>query len=185
MIHYLVHENSSDCDIITELGFPRLMMHLAASDDADVREAALRGLFELVRDKADATSDQLSDDDGKLRQLLEERIKVISSMTLDDLAAAREERQLVDLIWNACYNEPSSLQEQGLLILPEEDAPPPDVASKHFEPPLRAWAARPEANKSSSMEKKKMVPLLLGPGPSPAVLPRQDSSDDSQTNPQT
>ncbi|KAK4800798.1 hypothetical protein SAY86_021285 [Trapa natans] len=177
LIHYLLQENSSDSDIIMELGFPRLMMHLAASNDAGVREAAFSGLLELVRDNTDATSSQLSKDDVKLRQLLEERIKAISSMTIDDLAAIREERQLVDLIWNACYNEPSSLQEQGLLILPEEDASPPDIASQHFEPPLRAWAARPEGNRSSSKEEKKVTPvLLLGPGPSQPVPPMEDNT---------
>lgn len=188
LLHYLLHENSSDCDIVTELGFPRLMMHLAASDDADVREAALRGLLELTRDKDDGTSACLHEDDEKLKQLLQERIKGISLMSQDDLGAAREERQLVDSIWNACYKEPSSLREQGLLVLPGEDAPPPDVASKHFEPPLRAWAARPEASKSSSAEKK-AAPLLLGGGPPDADRGQDSMSNerdaDSQTNDRT
>ncbi|OWM81800.1 hsp70 nucleotide exchange factor fes1 [Punica granatum] len=188
LIHYLLHENSSDCDVVTELGFPRLMMHLAASDDADVREAALRGLLELARDSSDGSSSQLREDDEKLKLLLQERIKGISLLSPDDLRAAREERHLVDSIWNARYKEPSSLQEQGLLVLPGEDAPPPDVASKHFEPPLRAWAAS-EASKSSSTEKKKAAPLLLGAGPPRDAPPEQDSTSrndaDSQSNPRT
>lgn len=176
LIHYLLHENGSDCNIVNELGFPRIMMHLAASDDADVREAALRGLLELARDK-DGTSSRLAEDDEKLKQLLQDRINGISLMSPDDLGAAREERQLVDSIWNACYNEPSSLREKGLLVLPGEDAPPPppDVASRHFEPPLRAWAVA-DANKGSDAQKSK-PPLLLGPGPPPDAAPREENAD--------
>lgn len=141
------------------------MLHLASSEDVEVREAALRGLLELARDKTDGNSGRLVEDQ-KLKQLLEERIKGISLMSPEDLGAAREERQLIDSIWNMCYNEPSSLREKGLLVLPGEDSPPPDVASKHFEPPLRAWAANPATNKNSSDEKKQ-TPLLLGLGPAP------------------
>ena len=49
-----------------------------------------------------------------------------------ELEAAREERQLVDSIWNTCYNEPSPLCEKGLLVLLGEDEPPLDVTSQHF-----------------------------------------------------
>uniref|UniRef100_A0A2P2JFZ3 TOG domain-containing protein n=1 Tax=Rhizophora mucronata TaxID=61149 RepID=A0A2P2JFZ3_RHIMU len=162
LIHYLLHENRSDCSTVNELGFPRKMLHLASSEDADVREAALRGLFELALGREDGNNGRPSEDDEKLKQLLEERIKGISLMSPEDLGAAREERHLVDSLWKVCYNEPSSLQEKGLLILPGEDSLPPDVASKHFEPPLRAWAA----NRDSSSEKKQ-APLLLGLGPPP------------------
>ncbi|KAK9291203.1 hypothetical protein L1049_009391 [Liquidambar formosana] len=166
LIHYLLHENNSDCNVVSELGFPRIMLHLASSDDADVREAALRGLLELAQDKTGEGSSSLGTEDEKLKQILQERIKGISSMSPDDLGAVREERQLVDSLWNACYKEPSSLREQGLLVLPGEDAPPPDVASKHFEPPLRAWASNSAADKKSSTEKKE-TPLLLGFGGPP------------------
>lgn len=164
MIHYLLHENSSDCSVVTELGFPRILLHLASSEDAEVREAALRGLLELARDKKGGNSGRVGEEDEKLKQLLEERIKGISLMSSEDLEAAREERQLVDLLWNAHYNEPSSLHEKGLLVLPEEDSLPPDVASKHFEPPLRGWAANRSTDNNSSTEKKQ-TPLLLGLGP--------------------
>lgn len=157
LIYYLLHENNSDCKIVSELGFPRLMLHLVSSEDADVREAALRGLLELARNRT-------GDEDEKLKQILQERIEEFSSMSPDDLGAVREERQLVDLLWSACYNEPSALQEKGLLILPGEDAPPPDVASKHFQPPLRALAANPNVDKKPDT-KKKEAPLLLGLGP--------------------
>lgn len=151
------------------------MLHLASSDDAEVREAALRGLLELARDKTDGKSGGLVEDDEKLKQLLQERIDNISLMSVEDLGAAREERQLVDSLWKTCYNEPSSLHEKGLLVLPGEDAPPPDVVSKHFEPPLRAWAASPSTNKTPDTDKK-ATPLLLGAGPAPGAADIQHSS---------
>ncbi|XP_021289345.1 uncharacterized protein LOC110420386 [Herrania umbratica] len=164
LIQYLLNENSSDCSAVSELGFPRIMLHLASSEDAEVREAALRGLLELARDKTGGNNGGLGEDDEKLKQLLEERIKSISVMSPEDLGAAREERQLVDSLWSTCYKEPSSLREKGLLALPDVDAPPPDVASKHFEPPLRGWAANRAGDSKSSAEKQE-TPLLLGPSP--------------------
>jgi hsp70-interacting protein len=174
LIHYLLHENGSDCSVVSELGFPRIMMHLASSEDTEVREAALRCLLELARDETKGADGRLGEDE-KLKQLLQERINGISLMSPEDLGAAREERQLVDSLWNTCYNEPSSLQEKGLLVLPGEDALPPDVASQHFEPPLRAWAANPSADKSPDT-KKKETPLLLGAGPPPVAADSQNNS---------
>ncbi|KAF2288654.1 hypothetical protein GH714_009994 [Hevea brasiliensis] len=161
--------------VVSELGFPRMLLHLASSEDAEVREAALRGLLELARDKKGANDGGLGEEDEKLKQLLEERIKGISLMSSEDLEAAREERQLVDSLWNAHCNEPSSLREKGLLVLPGEDSLPPDVASKHFEPPLRAWAANQSTDGNSSTEKKQ-IPLLLGSGPPPEAANAQGTS---------
>ncbi|KAL7248364.1 hypothetical protein ACSBR2_003142 [Camellia fascicularis] len=182
LIHYLLHENWSDCYVVTELGFPRIMMHLASSEDAEVREAALRGLLELARDRPGGTtnSSSLGDEDEKLKQILQERINGISLMSPEDLGAAKEERQLVDSLWNACYKEPSSLREKGLLVLPGEDALPPDVASQHFEPPLRAWAANRTVDSNPSTEKKETpTPLLLGPGSSANTCVQSSSNADA------
>ncbi|KNA06897.1 hypothetical protein SOVF_176840 isoform A [Spinacia oleracea] len=181
LLHYLVRENQSDGFVVTELGFPRIMIHLSSSEDATVREAALQGLLELARAKLDETTGQQSiGEDDKLKQLLEERIQGISLMSQEELEAAKEERQLVDQLWNTCYNKPSSLREKGLLVLPgeDEDLPPPDVASKHFEPPLRAWAAKREPEKSSEPEKKE-APLLLGPSTTSTL---ENSSNGSVEN---
>ncbi|XP_042477033.1 hsp70-binding protein 1-like [Macadamia integrifolia] len=178
LIHYLLNENHSDHNIVTELGFPRILMHLASSDDAEVREAALRGLLELARERGGGTNNSLAEDCEKLKQILQDRIKGISVMSPDDLGAAKEERQLVDSLWNACYNEPSSLQEKGLLVLPGEDAPPPDVASKILEPPLRAWAAANPSTNQDSKSAKKEAPLLLGMGP-PSTTPQVERSTNS------
>ncbi|KAK4730606.1 hypothetical protein R3W88_023594 [Solanum pinnatisectum] len=175
LIHYLLHENRSDCNVVTELGFPRVMMHLASSDDGEVREGALRGLLALAQDKTgDVAGSSSIVENEKLKQILQKRIKGISSMSPEDLGAAKEERQLVDSLWNTCYNEPSSLREKGLVVLPGEDALPPDVASKHFEPPLRAWAANRNEDTKPSNEKKQ-APLLLGLGPPTQDPPAQNS----------
>ncbi|KAM7263935.1 hypothetical protein ACFE04_001618 [Oxalis oulophora] len=163
LIQYLMNENISDCNVVSELGFPRIMMHLASSEDLDVREAALRGLLELSRDRTGQNCGLLGEDD-KLKELLEGRIKDINAMSAEDLGAAKEERQLVDAIWKACYDEPSSLQGSGLLVLPGEDELPPDVASQHFEPPLRAFSARSAVEARAEAENNK-PPLLLGLGP--------------------
>ncbi|KAK4348499.1 hypothetical protein RND71_031254 [Anisodus tanguticus] len=175
LIHYLLHENRSDCNVVTELGFPRVLMHLASSEDGEVREGSLRGLLELAKDRTGQVDVSSIEEGEKLKKILEDRIKGISSMSPEDLGAAKEERQLVDSLWNTCYNEPSSLREKGLVVLPGEDALPPDVASKHFEPPLRAWTAnRNEDTKPSS--EKKQAPLLLGLGPPAQDPPAPNSS---------
>ncbi|XP_020179504.1 uncharacterized protein [Aegilops tauschii subsp. strangulata] len=166
LTQYLLN-NKADRNVAAEIGLPNQLIHLASSDDSGVREAALGGLLELARDKTPAASNALPDQD-KLKDVLKSRIEGISAMDADDLQAAREERQLVDSLWKECYGEPSSLREKGLVVLPGEDGPqqpPPDVAGKMFEPPLRAWAApRPApAEDSDSGSGKKDPPLLLGP----------------------
>lgn len=143
VLQYLLQEDDSDRSVATELGFSRVLIHLASSDDAETREAALCGLLELAREKNDGNgcSSSIAKGDEKLRQLLEERVEGISLMSQEDLETVKEERQLVDALWRFCYDEPSSLGEKGLLVLPGEDALAPDVASKLFEPLLRASAA--------------------------------------------
>lgn len=162
MLQYLIQENPSDCNAVTELGFPRIMTHLVTSEDPEVREGALRGLYELAKDKTGNSDNSTHVEDEKLKQVLQERINDISIMSSEDLAAIRDERQLVDSLWTAHYNEPSSLREKGLVVLPGEDVdvPPPDVASKVFQSPLRG-SNRP-ANNDDKPEKKD-APLLLGP----------------------
>lgn len=166
LIHYLIQENKSDISAVTELGFPRLMVHLASSDDSSVREAALGTLLELAWGPTSEGGTSAFDEATKLKlkQILQHRIDDISSMDADDLRTAREERQLLDSLWSICYDEPSSLRDKGLLVLPGEETPeqPPDVAGKLFEPPLRAWAAI-NPPPPSTPEKKTESPLLLGP----------------------
>lgn len=162
LIQYLIQENPSDCNVVTELGFPRILTHLVGSEDPEVREGALRGLYELSKDESGKTNVSTHEDEEKLKQVLQERINSISIMSAEDLAAVRDERKLVDSLWTAHYNEPSSLREKGLVVLPGDDTDdaPPDVASKMFESPLRG-ASRPANGDDKS--KKKDAPLLLGP----------------------
>ncbi|KAL1195870.1 hypothetical protein V5N11_027731 [Cardamine amara subsp. amara] len=157
LIHYLLQESNSDCKIVRDLGFPRIMIHLASNQDFEVREFALRGLLELAREESERNLDRA---DVNLRQLLEERTRRIIVMSEEDLCAAREERELVDSLWTVCYDEPSHLREKGLVYLPCDDELAPDVVRDRFEPPLRAWAARRHDQTSESS-----VPLLLGPAP--------------------
>ncbi|CAI9287556.1 unnamed protein product [Lactuca saligna] len=163
LIQYLLQENPSDCSVVTELGFPRILRHLAGSEDAEVREGALSGLHELAK----VESSVVEKDDEKFKKVLEDRINDISMMSLEDLAAVREERQLVDSLWTAYYNEPSLLREKGLVVLPEDEddaqKPPPDVASKVFKSPLRPPQRPPSSNDEKSKSDKKETPLLLGP----------------------
>jgi hsp70-interacting protein len=111
LLHYLLQENDSDCDIAIELGFHGLLMRLVSSSDADVREAALRGLLDLTKDRKHCIcgSTIKKEDNEKLRQILQERIEGISFMSPEDLSAAKEERELLDSLWIAFYNEPSFL----------------------------------------------------------------------------
>ncbi|ESQ40133.1 hypothetical protein EUTSA_v10014140mg [Eutrema salsugineum] len=110
LLHYLLQENDSDYDIAIELGLHGLMIHLVSSFDADIREAALRGLLELAKNRKLCTcGSSLGKDNEKLRQILEDQIKGISLLSQEDLSAAEEERQLLDSLWVTLYNEPSSL----------------------------------------------------------------------------
>ncbi|KVI03386.1 hypothetical protein Ccrd_018312 [Cynara cardunculus var. scolymus] len=160
LIQYLLQENPSDRNVVTELGFPRIMTHLASSEDGEVREAALSSLYELSKDKTGEADNSVHVDDEKLKQVLQDRINNISVMSSEDLAAAKEERQLIDSLWTTRYNEPSSLREKGLVVLPEDNAPAPDVVSGLLESPLRA-PNRPAGNGKNS--EKREAPLLLGP----------------------
>ncbi|KAK1651237.1 hypothetical protein QYE76_069042 [Lolium multiflorum] len=168
LTHYLLSENHSDCSVFAQLGFPRLMMHLVSSNDSGVREAALGGLLELARDTALGNRTLLADQD-RLQRLLWGRIQSIRMMAPDDLDAAREERQLVDSLWVACYHQPSMLQREGLLVLPGEESfeQPPDVAGRFFEP-LRQGSLRraaPDERSDTGNGTGGGIMLLLGPAP--------------------
>ncbi|KAF8089845.1 hypothetical protein N665_0496s0051 [Sinapis alba] len=101
LLHYILQENDdSDCGIATKLGFQGLMMNLVSSSDADIREAALRGLLALAKGRKCCTcGSSIGKGDDKLRQILEDRIKAISLMSEEDRSAAEEERQLLDSLW--------------------------------------------------------------------------------------
>lgn len=142
--------------MVTELGFPRLIIHLVSSKDFNVREAALRCILELAYVHTPDIDNILHGENEKLKELLKNRIDHITKMSDDDLSAAREERQLIDSLWQAMFDEPSTLREKGLVVLPGEDAP----ASS---PQHSAFAAPQSVQESNTSNKKKEIPLLLGP----------------------
>uniref|UniRef100_A0A453IE95 Nucleotide exchange factor Fes1 domain-containing protein n=2 Tax=Aegilops tauschii subsp. strangulata TaxID=200361 RepID=A0A453IE95_AEGTS len=170
LTHYLLSESHSDCSVFAQLGFPRLMMRLVSSDDSGVREAALGGLLELAKDTTLGNRSLLADQD-RLRRLLWGRIQSIRMMAPEDLDAAREERQLVDSLWIACYHEPSTLNREGLVVLPGEESfeQPPDVAGRFFEPlrraPLQRAAPSPDERSDPGNGTLGGIMLLLGPAP--------------------
>ncbi|EYU41749.1 hypothetical protein ABFS82_10G029700 [Erythranthe guttata] len=138
--------------------------HLASSSDGGVREAVLSILLDMARDKSGSgkAAKKFSKEKEKyMKKVLQERVKRITEMSEEDLVAAKEEIRLVEELWRVCFCGPSPLVKKGIAVLDGENELselPPDVASKHFEPPLRAWAA---ANMDS--EKKDEAPLLIGP----------------------
>ncbi|KAJ3682711.1 hypothetical protein LUZ60_012938 [Juncus effusus] len=137
LTQYLITESNSDCTVITKVGFPHLMLHLASSQDSGVRESALSNLLELIRNNSNYSLFKTP----KMRKLLEGRMSCISMMSAEDLYAAREERWLVESLWNACYDEPSVLFEEGLVVLNGEDEfeLPADVASRYLPSRFRVW----------------------------------------------
>ncbi|XP_078182240.1 uncharacterized protein LOC144575865 [Carex rostrata] len=157
---YLLTERNSDSGVVTELGFPRMMIHLASSPDSGVREAALGSLLELARD-----SNLLTPTEGaRLRSILQRRIDSIRVMSIEDLCAALEERRLVESLWLACYNEPSLLHEEGLVVLPGEDLfeLPPDVGSRFSESLPNVSDGDGESSNAGDTSSKTKTCCLLG-----------------------
>nr|QGQ73199.1 nucleotide exchange factor [Zostera japonica] len=116
LLQYLLHENSSDCTLVIELGFPIVMINLISSTDMEVREAALRGLLELVQARASTIHTMLHGEKEKLKHLLNNRISELTKMSNDDdIMAAKEECNLIDSLWKVAFNESSSLVEKGLV----------------------------------------------------------------------
>ena len=162
-MQYLLQDNPKDHNVATQLGFLRSLTTLANSSDLDVRQAALQSLVEILRNE-DTKSPGKFDDTTQLKDVVNRRIEEIKSLNQEDLAAVKEERQLVDALWQLLYKEPSELRQEGLLVLPEDNQLPPDVASRQFAPGLRAGApSGPPSGRNESQEGKKQPILLLGP----------------------
>lgn len=160
VLQYLLHQNPSDCNVAVHLGFLRLLTSLTNNSDADIRQAALQNLLELARN---GEVDGKICEDSQLKQALQSQIDKIQAMKTEDLRAVKEERALVDALWQSCFNEPSSLRQTGLVLLPGEDELPPDVASRVFEPALRAGTEprQPNGQSESCAETTTEKPPLL------------------------
>lgn len=82
----------------------------------DVREGALRGLLELVQDRASTIHTILHGENEKLKHLLKNRIYELTKMSNeDDIMAAKEECQLIETLWKVIFNESSPLVEKDRL----------------------------------------------------------------------
>ena len=168
MLHYLLHENPNDNSIAADLGFSKPLVSLVVADDVDIRQTALRNLVEMARNEKFNDHAEEKENTMNLRRALESRIEQIRSMDPEELSVVKEERALIDSLWEMCFHEPSLLREGGFVVLPsDEEPPPPDVTSKLFEPALRAWAAPRQTMGSQNQEETATSmatkpPLLLG-----------------------
>lgn len=167
-MQYLLQENPKDHNVATQLGFLRSLTSLANSSDLDIRQAALQALLEIVRNQ-DNQSAGKADDTTQLKEAVSRRVQEIKTLGPEDLAAVKEERQLVDALWQLLYKESSELRQEGLLVLPEDNEEPPDVAGRQFAPgSLRSLidgaASEPQSgpNETSQEEEEKKPVLLLG-----------------------
>lgn len=164
VIQYLLQENPKDCIVATQLGFLKSLTSLANSSDLDVRQAALQSLVEIVRNQENQNVGK-TDGTTQLKDVVGKRVEEIKGLNQEDLAAVKEERQLVDTLWQLLYKEPSQLRQEGLLVLPEDNQPPPDVAGRKHASGLRSLAANvppePPSRQNVSQDEKKPV-LLLG-----------------------
>ncbi len=104
------------------------LISFASNPNADVRQAALHCLLEVARNCGDGEESTTPEETSALRKVLGDRIDEISRLNPEDLAALKEERHLVDALWQLLFHEPSKLRKEGLLGLPEDDETPPEVA---------------------------------------------------------
>ncbi|XP_033142210.1 uncharacterized protein LOC117132402 [Brassica rapa] len=108
--------------LATGLGFSRVLIHLASSDDAETRETALRVFLELSKNNGSGCS-SIEKGDEKLRQLLEE-LRILKRLKKRDSS------------WMYCGVFATMnilLSERKVFLFPGEDELPPDVASKLLE----------------------------------------------------
>lgn len=166
VMQYLLQENPKDHNVATQLGFVRSLTSLANCTDLDIRQAALQSLAEIVRNQ-DTQSAGKAEDTTQLKDVISKRVQEIKSLNKEDLAAVKEERQLVDTLWQLLFKEPSELRQEGLLVLPEDNQVPPDVAGRKFESgSLRGLSdsapSDPPSGQNESQEEEKKPLLLLG-----------------------
>jgi hsp70-interacting protein len=128
LLQYLIQDNAKDASAASELGFMHSLISFASNPNADVRQAALHCLLEVARNCGDGEESTTPEETSALRKVLGDRIDEISRLNPEDLAALKEERHLVDALWQLLFHEPSKLRKEGLLGLPEDDETPPEVA---------------------------------------------------------
>ncbi|KAG0616390.1 hypothetical protein M758_5G111200 [Ceratodon purpureus] len=109
VMQYLLQENPKDHNVATQLGFVASLTNLANSPDLDVRQAALQALVEIIRHQDKSGK---FEDTTQLKDIVRRRVEELKAMNQEDLAAVKDERQLVDLLWLLLFKQPSDLRQK-------------------------------------------------------------------------
>lgn len=104
-MQYLLQDNPKDHNVATQLGFVASLTRLANSADLDVRQAALQALVEIIRNQ-DSKSAGKVDDTTQLKDVVSRRVEEMKGLNQEDLAAVKEERQLVNILWQLLQKQP-------------------------------------------------------------------------------
>lgn len=150
MILYLLQENPKDVKVVSDLGFPRVLISLVSSEDGDIRRASLSILVEICKNGGLV---EVAEPSSHLKQLLSGRIEEVKQYGPDDQAAAKEECYLIDSLWQLSFNEPSALKQTDLLVpisINEQEGAEASLSSN-----------RPSGNSAQNAEKSENAPLLL------------------------
>eukprot|EP00245_Coleochaete_scutata_P001505 TRINITY_DN1185_c0_g1_i1.p1 TRINITY_DN1185_c0_g1~~TRINITY_DN1185_c0_g1_i1.p1 ORF type:complete len:267 (-),score=44.64 TRINITY_DN1185_c0_g1_i1:2-745(-) len=173
VLQYLIQESEGDSTVAGELNLPRAIVQLIASSDPDVRTAALSVLLEISSNGPEAIK-SLTAREVQMKDVLTGRVEEIGALRgEDDLAAIREERQGIDMLWQRCFKEPSPLRAAGLVVTAGDgEGMPPNVELPRRHDWLEglpgvngAGGEGGQSRESRDAESQKPV-LLLGPGPS-------------------
>eukprot|EP00850_Spirogloea_muscicola_P012404 SM000080S22919 [mRNA] locus=s80:101257:107523:+ [translate_table: standard] len=167
LLAYLLQENPTERVVANKLAFARPLTRLLSSANADVRQASLQALLQLVQQSADKAVEIGSSVPG-LKEKLQERMTEIASLSKEDLAAAREERHLTDAVWQSCYpGTASSLRTEGLLVTEQDEdvQPPPVVAVRQSGDFMPARQPPSSGTPQTDVSSAERIPLLLGPPP--------------------
>ncbi|KAL2629544.1 hypothetical protein R1flu_014230 [Riccia fluitans] len=144
VIMNLLPQYPADGKVIAGLGLPRVITTLISNEDGGIRQAALQTLVDIARTGGQA---DVAECNNQLKQILDARVEQIKQLDAEDLAAAKEERQSLDRLWQLCFNEASPLRETGLVV---------------SEADVSESAEAPASRLSGAAEEEKPPLLLLG-----------------------
>jgi len=107
-MQYLLQANPKDHNVATQLGFVASLTSLVNSADLDVRQTALQALVEILRYQ-DRKSAGKFDDTTQLKYVVNRRVEEMKGLNQEDLAAVKEEQQLVNTLWQLLQKQPRVL----------------------------------------------------------------------------
>ncbi|KAL3687516.1 hypothetical protein R1sor_013825 [Riccia sorocarpa] len=148
LIMNLLPQYPADGKVMAGLGLPRVITTLISSEDGGIRQAALQTLVDIATTGGQA---DVAECNSQLKQILSTRVEEIKQLGAEDLAAAKEERQYLDRLWQLCFHEASPLRENGLVVSEADENENAEVEKA----PASESTAAPEENKPPL--------LLLGP----------------------